>query len=250
MTLDPKGGKHDRRSMAVEISPPGYLDKIEYQVVPGRRRTTAQGSSLFRAPPAMIKSHVVGSFDPSDANNHYYYYWRGHPEARSSDKTRSTIVSGIRARDRRAQRPAGCDGRSNPHHVLGRHRAGKKSPTAARSYMYSVPSSFIRCLEGDDNVNYYGIRLGTTWKQEISAASDQGRTIEREFDLRLTAAEGRSRHGDLLYHRMPDGRYSAASNTVSVPFRFPERSLLPVTSGNAVSDRGAYRPERSRHDMG
>ena len=37
-----------------------------------------------------------------------------------------------------------------------------------------------------------------------------------------------------LYHRMPDGRYSAASNTVSVPFKVPERSLLPVTSGNAV----------------
>ena len=56
VTLDPKGGKHDRESMAVEISHPEYLDKIEYQCTRATIRTTARGSSLFRAPPAMTRA--------------------------------------------------------------------------------------------------------------------------------------------------------------------------------------------------
>lgn len=229
VTLDPKGGKHDRESMAVEISHPEYLDKIEYQWYQGDDPNDRSGFKPVPGTASHDKSHVVGPFDPSDANNHYYYYCEV-TLTRSSDKTRSTIVSDIAHATVALSDPQ--DATVDRTRITYWADTVQEEPDGGRSYMYSVPVSFT-VPRGDDNVNYYEIRLGDDVKQGNLSRSDQGRTIEREFDLRLTAQKDVAATVT-LYHRMPDGRYSAASNTVSVPFKVPERSLLPVTSGNAV----------------
>ena len=85
--------------------------------------------------------------------------------------------------------------------------------------MYSVPVSFT-VPRGDDNVNYYEIRLGDDVKQGNLSRSDQGRTIEREFDLRLTAQKDVAATVT-LYHRMPDGAIPPRRT------RCPSRSRFP-----------------------
>ena len=56
VTLDPKGGKHDRESMAVEISHRSTWTRSSTSGTRATIRTTARGSSLFRAPPAMTRA--------------------------------------------------------------------------------------------------------------------------------------------------------------------------------------------------
>ena len=60
VTLDPKGGKHDRESMAVEISHPEYLDKIEYQWYQGDDPNDRSGFKPVPGTASHDKSHVVG----------------------------------------------------------------------------------------------------------------------------------------------------------------------------------------------